>query len=180
MVEVLQSIKSKWAGMIFGGIKTKELRKSKPVGIEYPFKVYVYETMLTDAGAVIGEYICNGITTSNLPEYFEKDSCVPLEDIKKYMGKGKISAWNVTEPVLYAKPVPLSEFGLKRPPQSWCYLKKNNKVDRKYRFIGQSYKGKTKYYVTSDGWMAKAQKGKFIEMGYIEDNMDIYCKLCNE
>ena len=79
----------------------------------------------------------------------------------------------------YEVPKPLTEFGLKRPPQSWCYLKTRQKVNRKYKYLGERYKGKTKYYVTEDGWMTKAQKGRFLEMGYIEDNMDIYCKLCD-
>lgn len=123
MKEVLQSIRPKWTEKIFRGVKTKELRKSKPAGIEIPFKVYVYETK-PGAGVVIGEYICKGLITSDFPEYFVHGSCVSPEDIKTYMGKGKITAWDISDVVLYSKPVPLSDFGLGRPPQSWCYVER--------------------------------------------------------
>ena len=46
-----------------------------------------------------------------------------LDDIKAYMGKGKLSAWDISNVILYSQPVPLSEFELSRPPQSWCYVK---------------------------------------------------------
>lgn len=121
MRKVLQSIRPKWTELIFTGQKHKELRKSKPADIEYPFKVCVYETK-PGAGAVIGEYTCKVIATSNLPEYFVQGSCVPLDDIEAYMGKGRLSAWDISNVVLYSQPVPLSEFGLSRPPQSWCYV----------------------------------------------------------
>lgn len=52
------------------------------------------------------------------------------------------------------------------------------KTDRKYKFIGNI--GKTKYYVTADGWMAKGQKKKFIELGYIEDNWRTWLMVCVE
>ncbi len=122
MSDVLQSIRPEWTKLIFTGQKRKELRKSKPAGIKFPFKVYVYETK-PGAGAVIGEYTCKVIATSKLPEYFINGSCVPLEDIKAYMGKGKLAAWDISNVVLYSKPVPLSDFGLSRPPQSWCYVR---------------------------------------------------------
>jgi hypothetical protein len=48
---------------------------------------------------------------------------------------------------------------------------------KKYRFVGTI--GKTKYYVTQDGWMAKARNKKFIELGYIEDNWRTWVKLCD-
>lgn len=123
MKSVLQSIRPKWTEKIFQGLKNKELRKSKPAKIEYPFKVYIYETK-PGAGAVIGEYTCRVIATSNLPEYFVDGSCVLLEDIKAYMGKGKISAWGISDVILYSKPEPISNFGLSRPPQSWCYVER--------------------------------------------------------
>ena len=122
MRAVLQSIRPNWAEKIFQGIKTKELRKSIPANIEYPFKVYIYETK-PGAGAVIGEYTCEGTETSKWPEHFVEGSCVSLEEIKTYMGKGKLSAWDISNVILYSQPVPLSKFGLSRPPQSWCYVK---------------------------------------------------------
>jgi predicted transcriptional regulator len=121
MREIVQSIKPKWIDLIFKRLKTKELRKSKPAHIEYPFKVYMYETK-PGAGAIVGEYICNGIVTSNLALMVGLGSCVSAEDIQKYMGNGKLCGWNITNVARYDTPKPLSAFGLLRAPQSWCYV----------------------------------------------------------
>jgi hypothetical protein len=48
-------------------------------------------------------------------------------------------------------------------------------TNRKYKFVGTL--GKTKYYVTSDGWLAKAINKKFLECGYIEDNQNVWDRL---
>lgn len=38
-------------------------------------------------------------------------------------GKGKdLYAWHIDDLEIYDKPKELNEFGLKRPPQSWCYI----------------------------------------------------------
>ena len=44
-----------------------------------------------------------------------------------------------------------------------------------YKFIG--ILGKSKYYLSSDGWVAKAYRNKFTELGYIEDNLRTYKRL---
>lgn len=51
-------------------------------------------------------------------------------------------------------------------------------MKRKYKFIGTL--GKSKYYISQDGWLAKSYRDKFIEMGYIEDNMRTYTRLCEQ
>lgn len=35
-----------------------------------------------------------------------------------------------------------------------------------------------KYYVSTDGKLARATKNSFIELGYIEDNLALYKRLC--
>lgn len=51
-------------------------------------------------------------------------SCLSFEEIKKYIGIGDKTfyAWHISNLVIYDKPKELSEFGLTRPPQSWCYV----------------------------------------------------------
>jgi predicted transcriptional regulator len=120
MREIIQSIRPRWTGLIFKEIKILELRKSKPVSIEYPFKVYIYETK-QGMGAVVGEYICRKIISINDAGPVVENSCVPVEDIKKYMGKGKLFGWNISDVYKYTVPKPLSKFGLLNAPQSWCY-----------------------------------------------------------
>lgn len=62
-----------------------------------------------------------------------KESCVPYEELKKYIGLGfnKFYGWHISDLVIYDKPKELTEFvverypcleRLTRPPQSWCYV----------------------------------------------------------
>jgi predicted transcriptional regulator len=55
------------------------------------------------------------------------NSCVSYMELKKYMGYGvnRFYGWHISDVKIYDKPKELSEFGLKRPPQSWCYIKEN-------------------------------------------------------
>ena len=39
---------------------------------------------------------------------------------------------------------------------------------------------RAKYYVSEDGKLAKETKKGFVELGYIEDNMILYKRLCEE
>lgn len=53
--------------------------------------------------------------------------CVPLYELKKYAGcKKEIFGWKFYKVRKFDTPKSLEEFGLKRPPQSWQYLKEEN------------------------------------------------------
>lgn len=86
-------------------------------------------------GKVIGEFVCNFITHSNEHLFDEnkitmqklmKSSCLSFEEINNYRGDKNIFAWYISDLKIYDKPKQLSEFGLKRPPQSWCYVEKKD------------------------------------------------------
>lgn len=148
---VILSIHPKWCALIASGKKTVEVRKTRPK-IELPFKVYIYETQkVTEIprlggswyltrrgyGAVVGEFVCNrlipiiGLSDGNfLPcgETDLKNACLSNEELIKYFGlMGYGYAWNISDLVIYDTPHPLSDFGLTRPPQSWCYVQEVNK-----------------------------------------------------
>ena len=82
-------------------------------------------------GKVIGEFVCDGIYYWGytwLPDMIHiqdmsRLSCVSDDDLLKYSNgaKDKLYAWHISNLVIYDKPKELSEFGIKRPPQSWCY-----------------------------------------------------------
>jgi len=38
---------------------------------------------------------------------------------------------------------------------------------------------KYKYYVTDDGKLIRCSKNKTVELGYIDDNMSLYNRLCS-
>lgn len=79
---------------------------------------------------VIGEFICNRrIIFSALPDYFItpqqlEQICVSRERIEEYGAGKQLSALVIEEFKLYDRPLMLTDFGLSRPPQSWCYAKR--------------------------------------------------------
>lgn len=141
---VMISIQPKWCELIANGKKTFEVRKTKPK-LETSFKVYIYETQ--GRGQVVGYFLCDWISTyfyekMEIPtlaykrddgcidyreEYYIncgslRQTCLTYEEFENY-GKGRtLYGWHISNLVIYDKPKELSEFGLTRPPQSWCYL----------------------------------------------------------
>lgn len=130
MKAVLISIQPKWCELIASGIKTVEVRKSKPK-IETPFKVYIYETNWKDnsyytvfhketLGKVIGEFVCKAILPISI-SYSDPNSrialrefpftCLSDKEIMDYLGNGKEGyGWCISDLVIYDKPKELSEF----------------------------------------------------------------------
>ena len=90
MKSVLLSIKPKYCELIAGGIKTIEVRKTKPK-LDTPFKCYIYETKTKDfysvlhkkiIGKVIGEFICSEITEFE-SEFWDDETYERIQTIIK-------------------------------------------------------------------------------------------------
>lgn len=149
MIEIMQSIQPKWCNEIISGKKTIEVRKTRPK-IEPPFKVDIYCTndrkiMLERSnydksiylngniyyphkmdcslnGKVIGDYICDEITTYSydkakceydraywFPDHRSK-SCLSDDDLLTY-GDGKtLYGWHISDLKIYDKPLELTDF----------------------------------------------------------------------
>lgn len=85
-------------------------------------------------GTVIGEFTCSQICHvlahpsifAGHSLFFEKalkDACLTKDEVEAY-GDGKdVVGWVISDLKIYDKPKQLSEFGLTRAPQSWCYVK---------------------------------------------------------
>lgn len=116
MKAVLLSIRPEWCKLIWSGMKTVEVRKTRPK-METPFRVYVYCTLAAskefklddrnwDAstknhggwpqkrGRVIGEFVCDDVRRIG-PEYcvIREDieaaiagSCLTIQEVKDYAG----------------------------------------------------------------------------------------------
>lgn len=143
---VIMSINPEWCDLIVQGKKTVELRKSKPslkVCMELPFNftVYIYCTKSPKAfnggQRVIGYFTCKWFDSIFPDGFFVGDThlwctnpaedaitgyCLTEEEIKKYLKGKKGYGWHIDDLVIYEQPKTLEEFGLKRPPQSWCYV----------------------------------------------------------
>jgi len=164
---VLISIQPKWCGLIASGKKIVEVRKTRPK-MDTPFKVYIYETqgasdtpwmdedghmIFKGRGMVIGEFVCD-ICAEFTQDYYELSlvsdgSCVPMEEIKAYLGAANKNgySWHISDLVIYDTPKPLSDFNsictkkfctykckhlsicdyygrrkLERAPQSYCFV----------------------------------------------------------
>ena len=124
---LMMSIKQEWCEKILSGKKTLELRKSIPHELQPPFKCYIYctktgakEDSVATPGKVIGHFICDEIIPVRvfedgaIQDYVWKSldrSCVPYEDIAKYIGYGKYGyAYHITELTTYGTPIDITEF----------------------------------------------------------------------
>jgi predicted transcriptional regulator len=140
-MNIILSIHPKWAKLIYEGKKTIEWRKTTPKRTNGFTKIFLYETApvckITGYVLFYGYDIfspkqnClkfeNGYALSNLEqkdaiEQIVRYGRVSMKDLVKYQGTSKqIFAWVVNAPRRANCPMPIADFGIKRPPQSWCY-----------------------------------------------------------
>ena len=122
MVEIMISIKPKWVDKIFRLIKSFELRKDMPK-CKPPFRCFIYQT---ENGGVVGEFTCDQVEQScifDITEDWLKDTCVSYDEAARYLKDGPfLYKWRIRSIIEYQEPRPLSQYGLDRPPQSWCYV----------------------------------------------------------
>ena len=139
--DVLLSLNPQWFNPIMDGRKTIEVRKRAPLQ-KHPYKVYLYCTKSGETiyragikgkvkpylmnGTVCGEFTCVSTT-----EYGPSLCGIPggtyltVKQLYEYMGSGKkLCFMSIRDPVLYDRPLTLEDFGLKRPPMSWCYTER--------------------------------------------------------
>lgn len=78
-------------------------------------------------GKVIGEFVCDEIetlrrnTVFNAPALYSQ-SCLTRDEYFGYIGNKTAYIWHISDLVIYDKPKELFEFGIKKAPQSWCYV----------------------------------------------------------
>lgn len=84
--------------------------------------------MYNGSQSVIGEFVCDGIshiayTMDGLADSVDcEQSCLTPMDFIEY-GKGKpLYGWHISNLKIFDVPKSLLEFGMKRAPQSWCYV----------------------------------------------------------
>lgn len=141
---VMISLHPKWLNLILNGQKTREVRKRAPLQ-KHPYKVYLYCTkpntkdpyeiieihnhkdgkIYKANGFVVGEATC--VSTTDYTRPFGNctyGTCLTARELYEYAGtKDKLSYMALENPIIYDVPKTLSEFGMNRPPQSWCYIK---------------------------------------------------------
>lgn len=153
MKSVIISIRPKWCELIAAGKKTIEVRKDRP-NINETFKAYIYQTKgkwafdilrslgmenLADRleiayGKIIGEFVCQEFTWFHLPSgkgmTWLSNTCLDADELFDYLGYRAGWGWHISDLVIYDEPKELSEFGLTRAPQNWCYTKEEEKNEQ--------------------------------------------------
>ena len=122
MTEILISIQPKWVAKILDLSKRWEMRKTIPKA-KGPFRVFIYQT---EGGGVVGEFVCDSFTEVDPGEITKRiltDTQLTKQEALEYADGKTVYLWRIRSLVDYPEPKPLSDYGLDRPPQSWCYLK---------------------------------------------------------
>lgn len=125
-MNIILSIHPKWAKLIYEGKKTVEWRKNCPKKTGAMSTYFLYETApvckITGYVTVNGDYAADFNREHPINEILEKEGCVSKEELVKYQCKSDyIYAWQISSVRRFRTPRTLDYFGLKRPPQSWCY-----------------------------------------------------------
>lgn len=123
---IILSLHERWWKKMLAGEKILEIRKTAPTKKDREYRVLVY---VTGGGGVCGEFVCTDFmeikTLPKLLETHKKQSCLTEKQIREYAGESKKNLWGwvVTDVKEYYNPHPIRLYGLKKPPQSWCYYK---------------------------------------------------------
>lgn len=132
MKTIIATIKPHHLGNIRRGAKTYEMRKTCPK--EFPFKVLCCES--GSGGQIKAEFICDYAEkqfTDDFPRIWEKVRVSELEALR-YSNGSRVYFWHITDMIDYCSTKGqqvrnISEFGLKRPPQSWQYVELQEEND---------------------------------------------------
>ena len=112
-----------------GDICYGETYHGKPVFVKMR-EDSVYAGLFGRKQKVIGEFVCDTIVTDKTfghDPLFNGAACMSEVEAAAYSCQSPIYGWHISNLVIYDKPKELSEFGLKRPPQSWCYVEEVKK-----------------------------------------------------
>ena len=143
MKSIMISIQPKWCAKIESGVKTIEVRKTRPK-IETPFKCYIYCTFLQKPvydiwinrgtknrflgnGKVIGEFVCDRINALNGywlngEDNLKESTCLDDAEIMDYIEyiNRTFYLWRISDLKIYDKPKELGEFRKPFPFSKTC------------------------------------------------------------
>ena len=130
MITIIATIKEGHLSNIRSGKKTNEMRKTCPK--ETPFRVLCCQSK--SGGRILAEFVVREPFRC-LPRIYPVEvekTCIPMSVAEVYAGDGQVWFWDINDMVDYCstpgyKIRHISEFGLTRPPQSWCYVEEVQK-----------------------------------------------------
>lgn len=86
-------------------------------------KTVVGEMVIDEIAPVKWDYDLQIALYDGSPAINMKSGGLLLKDFLRYQGRGTVYGWHIADYTLYREPKALEDFGMKRPPQSWCYVK---------------------------------------------------------
>ena len=126
MRTIIVTVKPVHLNDIRSGKKKFEIRKSCPM--EVPFRALCCES--GSGGKILAEFVVEAPIRKDPRRYPElvACSCVSMEMAEEYAGGKEVWFWHISQMIDYCSTKGyrvrhISEFGLKRAPQSWCYVK---------------------------------------------------------
>ena len=142
-MNIILSIKPKYAELIYSGKKSVEWRHTYPKkNFSWSDCVYIYET--APVKRVTGYFNVNPIIeplyfhrefldrndfyADGVKKEFEKWGQVSIDELKKYAERSPVYGWHIVKAERFITQVHLNWFHMKRPPQSWQYLYKTNNI----------------------------------------------------
>ena len=139
-IEIVASIRHKWAEKIYRRDKTAELRKTTPKRGDFWSQhqriVRIYEP---EKKAVTGSFYLSAVfERKDVDGVLFFNTALEPEEIEAY-GPGRdgyYHVWSIGWAQEYLEPLPLWAFGLDRPPQSWCYVPAAEKTEGSEAWTG--------------------------------------------
>ena len=127
MINILMSIKPKYAEKILKGEKTAEFRR-RTSSIKKGDQVFIYSS--SPQKALVGKFIVNEVisdTVENLWNLKGEEGCISYEEFMKYYdGTSSGYCLVLKEIIAFSAPIKLEELRMQiknfKVPQSWRYL----------------------------------------------------------
>lgn len=144
--ELLISIHPEYCQLIISGHKSLEVRNTRPK-IEPPFKCHIYCTKdkrggitglekpdggyIFSNGHVIADFICDKVVEISVPypaysaemnKDILKAACMTYGELHAYAGHKNVYGLHISDLHVFEHSKSLNEYGMIRPPQSWCYV----------------------------------------------------------
>lgn len=132
MLTIIATIKPVHLGNIRSGRKLREMRKTCPKDV--PCRVLCCQS--GSGGKILAEFTMDSpmqVYPRECPELVA-DACVSLQMAEDYAAGKRVWLWDVNNMIDYCSTKGyrvrnVTEFGLKRAPQSWCYAKEIKDAD---------------------------------------------------
>lgn len=138
MSDIIMTVRARHIRHMREGRKKYELRKNRPS--DFRAHNHYHTVWLCESGSggrIVAAFRCSAYPemTASADKLIAELCCITPEEVQGYRkgGKERIFGWLI-EGFRYfkgtAKERHVTDFGVNRPPQSWCYAKQDDREDK--------------------------------------------------